>query len=403
MTKVLMATAAVIIILGGLMVAKVIVAPLILSIFFAVILIPPLRWLKKKGIPDLVALILLSTLIFLCGIGMIALVGSSLNRFHDRLPDYQVKFKTNISMLEERIQSFLDSLEEETIGRIVTTDTPAGSPSEILTVPDTPPATPPPVNEAVREVIAEDTKLLPPDGDQASGLPPPKDFSITDLIDAPTLYNIAISVTKEAISMSSVMFIVMVTVIFMLLEASRFSEKVEAAFGPEYNTNKQMEEIAASIWNYMVIKGWISLATGIATWLFLWLIGVEYALLWGVLAFFLNFIPNIGSIIASIPPILLAWLDLGVGSAVLATVGLIGINFAIGYGVEPKYLGDGLGISGLIVLLSLIFWGWLLGPVGMFLSAPLTMIVKIVLQTYDRTRWIAILLSSTVPPPEKRN
>jgi predicted PurR-regulated permease PerM len=144
----------------------------------------------------------------------------------------------------------------------------------------------------------------------------------------------------------------------------------------------------------MKIKTIINLLTGFVTALGLWFLGVEYALLWGILLFFLNYIPNIGQIIASIPPVLLALLDQGATTAIVVTVWLIAVNTVFGYGVEPRYLEKGLGISGLVVLLSLIFWGWLLGPIGMFLSAPLTMVLKIVLQNDPKTRWIAVLLSN---------
>jgi predicted PurR-regulated permease PerM len=154
----------------------------------------------------------------------------------------------------------------------------------------------------------------------------------------------------------------------------------------------------------MKIKTIINLLTGLVTAIGLWLLGVEYALLWGILMFFLNYIPNIGQIIASIPPILLALLDQGTTTAIVVTVWLVMVNTAFGYGVEPRYLEKGLGISSLVVLLSLIFWGWLLGPIGMFLSAPLTMVLKIVLQNDPKTNWIAVLLSNHVSnsqPAEK--
>jgi predicted PurR-regulated permease PerM len=110
--------------------------------------------------------------------------------------------------------------------------------------------------------------------------------------------------------------------------------------------------------------------------------------------FFLNYIPSIGQVIASIPPILLALIDGGASLALWTTLWLIIVNSFWGIGIEPRYMGEGLGISSLVVLLSLIFWGWLLGPVGMFLSAPLTMGMKIVLQNDPKTKWIATLLSN---------
>jgi predicted PurR-regulated permease PerM len=126
------------------------------------------------------------------------------------------------------------------------------------------------------------------------------------------------------------------------------------------------------------------------------ILNIDYALLWGLLAFLLNFIPNIGSIIAAIPAILLSLIQFGPGIAIITSVGYLVINFVFGNVLEPRMMGKGLGLSTLIVFLSLIFWGWILGPVGMLLSVPLTMVVKIALDSSDDTRWIATLLGTSI-------
>ena len=109
-------------------------------------------------------------------------------------------------------------------------------------------------------------------------------------------------------------------------------------------------------------------------WILLALIGVEFAGTWGLLAFFLNFIPAIGSIIAAIPAILWALVQLGLTSALLTALAYLVVNIIIGNLLEPKFMGRKLGLSTLVVILSMIFWGWVLGPIGMVLSVPLTMI-----------------------------
>ncbi|MDR3108532.1 MAG: AI-2E family transporter [Planctomycetaceae bacterium] len=385
MTKPLLATASLIVIFGGMMMAHQIVAPFLLSVFFAMILVPPLRWLQRKGLSETVAILLLSAFIILIGLVTAGVVGSSLSRFRERLPVYQEKLTANISSIETMIQSHIDQFEQtakNTIEQITVPSESSGSDvGEIDTANET---------TLVAPIVDADNVI----GNDTAEQKVSELFSLRKLIDFQVLSNYAMKFTQDIISLLSYMFMVIITVIFMLLEASRFSEKSAAAFGGNGQTGEHIKQIAANVWKYTVIKGLISMAVGGATWIFLLIVGVEYALLWGILAFFLNFIPNIGSIIASVPPILLAWIDLGLGTAVLVTGGLVAINFAIGYGVEPKFLGDGLGLSALIVLLSLIFWGWLLGPVGMFLSAPLTMIVKIVLQAYERTKWVAVLLGT---------
>ena len=144
------------------------------------------------------------------------------------------------------------------------------------------------------------------------------------------------------------------------------------------------------------IKTIVIIITGILIYFSLSIIGLDHAIMWGLIAFLLNYIPNIGSIIASIPAILIALIQFNIYYAL--TVGLVYliVNIVMGSIIEPKYLGKELGLSTLIIFLSLIFWGWLLGPVGMLLSVPLTMIVKIALESNDDTRWIAILLSRNV-------
>jgi len=126
------------------------------------------------------------------------------------------------------------------------------------------------------------------------------------------------------------------------------------------------------------------------------ILGVDYPILWGTLAFLLYYVPNIGSILATIPATLLALVQLGVGSAILTAVGLVVIYNILGNIVEPKLMGKGLGLSPLVVFISLVFWGWVLGPVGMVLSVPLTSLVKIGLESSGETGGLAIMLGSDI-------
>ncbi len=199
-------------------------------------------------------------------------------------------------------------------------------------------------------------------------------------------------------SMLSNGFIVLFTLIFMLLESNSFVYKVSYANGITH-----MEEILNKIKEYMVLKAIISLFTGFIIWIALSIIGTDYAFLWAVLAFLLNFIPNIGSIIAAIPVVLLTLVQLGVVSASIVGLVYVVVNIIIGSVIEPKVMGKGLGLSSLVVFLSLIFWGWLLGTVGMLLSIPLTIMAKIVLDANENTKWIAMLLGTGEYSLEKKS
>ena len=146
----------------------------------------------------------------------------------------------------------------------------------------------------------------------------------------------------------------------------------------------------------MHIKSGTSLATGIIATIWLMILGVDYPLLWGFLTFLFNYVPTVGSIIAAVPPALLALIspDGGLITALLSAVGYLVINISIGSILEPRILGNGLGLSTLVVFVSLLFWGWVFGPVGMVLSVPLTMTIKIALSNSESGKWLSTMMDA---------
>jgi predicted PurR-regulated permease PerM len=152
----------------------------------------------------------------------------------------------------------------------------------------------------------------------------------------------------------------------------------------------------------MIIKTLLSLATGILVTVLLFIIGVDFPVLWGFLAFLLNFVPSIGSTIAGIPAVLLTLVQFGIGRAAIVTAGYVVINFALDYGVEKRLMGRKLGLSTLVVFLSLLFWGNLLGPVGAVLCIPLTMTLKFAFESSKTTLWIAVLLGPEDVPVKSK-
>ena len=189
-------------------------------------------------------------------------------------------------------------------------------------------------------------------------------------------------------------FIILFLMVFMLLEVPSLRAKLEA-MGASRGAGPSITDIVRG---YLAIKTLTSLVTGVLVGLFLSVLSVDFALLWGLLAFLLNYIPNIGSFIASVPAVLLTLIQSGLGPALIVVTGYLLINLAIGNGVEPRILGEGFGISTLVVLLSIILWGWLLGPVGMLIAVPLTTTVKIALERHESTQPVALLLGSGRPP-----
>ena len=189
-------------------------------------------------------------------------------------------------------------------------------------------------------------------------------------------------------------FFVFLTFIFILSEAAGFPNKLRAIFNDKNTDLEKFSAIIAGVNRYLGIKTLTSLVTGIVIFVWLAVQGVDFPVMWGVFAFLLNYIPNIGSIIAAVPAVLLTLIQLGPLAAGMAALGFLVVNILVGSVIEPKVMGQGIGLSVLVVFLSLAFWGWVLGPVGMLLSVPLTMAVKIALSGKESTKWLSILLGS---------
>jgi predicted PurR-regulated permease PerM len=157
----------------------------------------------------------------------------------------------------------------------------------------------------------------------------------------------------------------------------------------------RIEAFRGAVQRYVALKSLISIATGILIWIWLLVLGIDFAPLWGFMAFLLNYIPNIGSILAAIPAVSLALVQLGPGSAVAALAGYLVVNNVVGNFVEPRIMGRGMGLSTLVVFISLVAWGWIFGTIGMLLSVPLTMTLKIGFESSRDHRWVSRLLSQS--------
>ena len=185
---------------------------------------------------------------------------------------------------------------------------------------------------------------------------------------------------------------VLIILIFFLTEAGGFGRKMGAirqARGPDLS---RFAEAAKDIQKYLGIKTVVSVVTGILAGLLTWQLGLDFALLWGMVAFSFNYIPAIGSIIASIPPTLLALVDQTPGVACLVLLGFLAINMLLGNFIEPMLLGRKFGISVSMVVLSVVFWGWIWGLIGMFLAVPLTILLKVALDNSTEFQWLSVAM-----------
>jgi predicted PurR-regulated permease PerM len=219
-----------------------------------------------------------------------------------------------------------------------------------------------------------------------------------DLIDPEAAVDLVQSSTARIAVILQDTVLVLLIVVFMLFEAAYFPAKLRAAMGDRLV--RDVARVTEEVQRYLVIKTIMSLAVGLAAGIWVWFCGVDYPIFWGLVAFVMHYIPNVGAFLASIPPVLLAVFENGMGTAVLVALGYTVINMALGNLVEPALMGRRFGLSTLVVFLSLIFWGWVWGPVGMLLSVPLTIIVKIMLEGSDEWRWLAVLLGPVPPSPE---
>lgn len=189
-------------------------------------------------------------------------------------------------------------------------------------------------------------------------------------------------------------FLILLTTVFLLFELAGLPNKLRLAFGEDHPSVPGWERFTESLNRYLAIKSIVSLLTGITAYTLVRILGIDFALLWGILAFMFNYVPNIGSIMAAVPPVMLSLVQYGTGRALACLLGYVVINLVYGNLIEPRVMGKGLGLSTLVVWMSLIFWGWVFGPVGMLLSVPLTMVVKIAMESKADTMWLAILLGS---------
>lgn len=191
-------------------------------------------------------------------------------------------------------------------------------------------------------------------------------------------------------------FIMMIFWIFMIMGKDKFDERLKVAFKKNVSyIDDNLNEINNQLQSYILYKTLISFITGAAFTFILLLYNIDFAIFWGFLAFMLNYIPNIGSLLATVFPILIALFEYGLGFGTISLTLLLGsVQFLLGNMVEPKYLGEKMDLSPVFVLFSLFFWGWIWGIVGMFLAVPLASVVKIFCSNIEPLKPIAVLIGT---------
>ncbi|MGK0184611.1 MAG: putative PurR-regulated permease PerM [Verrucomicrobiales bacterium] len=452
--KVLLSVACVIVIVGGLKLASDLLIPVILALFLALLSLPVMRWLARHYVPRPLAVLLTVGLNILVLVGVVNITLTLTKQFRTDVLVYANALQSRAEHGDEWINEFLQEhsffadKEEEaelaegeaegeaTEGGVDENSEPEAVVDEDVRLPVEPGEEKPP------EIAA--TEVLDPDADalqkvleeRGMGLEGGEQHKVTKIdrkndreefvrllkeegilgsdaladakhedqrvrflseLFAPSAEAVLSwmqGFVKSATSLLSATFFVGLVMVFILVEVSSRGDTIDAvreARGPDLSKFRSATD---DVQKYLGIKTLISAATGIVAWILTDSIGLDGAPLWGVVAFALNYIPAIGSIIAAIPPVLIALVQVGMGPwhSLGVAIGYLAINVVFGNFIEPMLLGKRFGVSTLVVILSVIFWRWMWGPVGMFLAVPLTMIVMVMLENSKDFRWLAVAM-----------
>ena len=343
----LLVLASAVVVGAGIKAARPILTPTLLAALIALATAPLLARLRKRGVPVGFAIMLVLLLTLSCMLLLGGLIGGSINAFLERIPQYEAELRAAANLFADWLGRQGIALSPETLGKAI-------DPGPVLTL--------------VGHTL------------------------------------------QGAASFVSMVVLVLLVVAFMLAEAIGVRGKLDR-IGLSPTQVEELKGATSMVHRYLGVKTFTSALTGLLVGLWTATMGIELAAMWGLLAFLLNYIPTIGSIIAAIPAVTLATLQQGPATGLIVAAGYLAANLAVGNGLEPRMLGDALGLSPLVVVFSLLLWGYLLGPVGALLCVPLTVVVRIYLASMPDLAWLAILLGPplrpdslggprSVPPPE---
>lgn len=343
-TRGLVAIASAIIILAGIKLANEIVVPFLLSLFIAIICSPMIKFMTKRKVPLALAIAILFIAFLLGFIFLAGIINSTLQEFTQSIPQYKVQ-------VSARVQSVLALAHKWHL----------------------------PLTLSQEEIMSK--------------------------FDPSAIMNLVSKLLMGLSGALSNIFVIFLVVVFMLFEMPVAKYKLALALSPDDDLSNEKEyinQVLDGVIGYLGVKTFVSLLTGGLIWILLEFLGVQYAILWAILSFLLNYIPNIGSILAGIPIVIQALVLNGFSVGLGTLIGVVIINMIVGNVLEPRLMGKKLGLSTLVVFLSLLFWGWLLGTVGMLLSVPLTMACKVALEFNKKTRKYAVLFSDLDEVPKEQ-
>jgi AI-2 transport protein TqsA len=334
MIKPLLILAGAVIVLAGMYFATSLITPILLALFFATLLSPIHRWLKRR-LPGGLALLLTMGVLVLVAIFLILLIGTSLTTMVASLDSYSEQF----SQRQAELAAQSEELSQTSIFK-----------------------------------------------------------QFLSALDPAALVNMLGFILSAAASLLKSGVLILIVTMFVLAESSQFKKRMVGAFGPDHFFPRNMTSLVQMMINYFGLRAVVNLVTATATGVMLWLFGIPNAGLWTVLIFFLSFIPYIGAFFAMIPPLLLAYAQGGLGLVIVIGLLSVVINAITENLVAPLVMGKGLSISPTVVFLSFIFWMFILGGPGAFIAMPLTVALILFMRSFEETRGLAEMLVTIREP-----
>jgi AI-2 transport protein TqsA len=337
--KILAGLACVVIVIYGLRYASGVLNPVLLALFIVLGMSPMIRWLRARGLPGWATLVIMLALMIAIGLLLISVLAVSLWHFQDKIPVYS-----------DRLATIYAGIDRWTASQGIDT-------GDLL------------------------SSLLSPD----------------------KLAGLAKNVVTGLLSSFSNVFLMFLVMIFMVAEVFQFPAKLEARYGAESRFRKAVDIFSQETRSYLFMKTWLAAIAAIINTGIFYALGVDFPLLWGVLFFLLSYIPNFGFILSIIPPFAVTLLEQSFMRAIILVAIMVAINFVVDSLVSPRVMGRGLGLTPLAVLLSLILWTWVFGPVGALISVPLTLLVKrLFFESFESTQFLSDALNSSPAPKRQK-
>jgi predicted PurR-regulated permease PerM len=330
--------ASLVLIIAGLQALSGLLGPILLSLFVVLVSYPIMTWLKRRGLPDWLAYASVVLGVIAVGLIFILFLGVSLTELYGALPSYQDKLALRLSGLDQWLSGY---------------------------------------NVQLKDVLKLEW------------------FNPTRIL------RVILSFVQALLGTVGNTALTLLIFIYMLASASNFAGRLQRSLASDPPMLQRFSSFASSISTYLLIKSWMGTLTALAQIVLMLILGVDFAVLWGVLSFLFNFVPNIGFYIALIPPVLVALVEFGLVKAIILAIGYALINNFFDVVIAPRYLGKGLDLSVVVTFLAVILWSWILGPIGAFMALPLTVMVKkLILESFSDTQLLASLMSSGALEPD---